>query len=343
MSSQRIETEIQAGHEVDVWGGQKSSNEHASSSKPYYDLMVIVPAASSEQSRRNAIRRNWDEYVDSNGICKKCGSNRTSKLLFLVPQADDEEMRKEIAEKTDIAVLAGLTKEMDFYRNLTAKVKNSIRYVVRNFRFALLLKVDTDSYIFLDRLLNLAEKSDMFRSADDTRPGIYAGKFFLDAQPVEVEGSRWRDTEYRRLTGMHTFPTYACGAGYMMSPSLAKYISHQQDAMEMALKQNRNDDEDDDHWTSMPQLQDLVNEDVSVGFWLQPIVHHKVHLPVAPFALGCTDKSQVIDHHVKEKLFDLRAKAIHANGDPCSGDDVARESDLEAREGLEVDRQSTHR
>lgn len=329
---QYLQNEIRAGHVVDVFGDQKPIG-----SRPYYDLMVIVPAGSSEISRRNAIRKYWTEYVDSNGNCKKCNSKRTSKLLFLVGQADGEEVKKEIAEKSDIASLAGLTKEMDFYRNLTAKVKSSIRYAVQNFRFSLLLKVDTDSFIFLDRLLDQAEKSDMFHNAADARPGIYAGKFFLDAQPVETEGKRWTDTDYRKVTGMQTFPTYACGAGYMMSHNLARFIANQQDEADMALKESSSQDEEDDHWIRMPQLQDLVNEDVSVGFWLQPVAHQKVHIPVAPYALGCRDRSQVIDHHVKEKLFGLRAESLQANGNPCASEEAARESDAEVKDGIALE------
>lgn len=324
---------------MDVFGEQTSSRDKSIGNRPYYDLMVIVPAASAEISQRNAIRKYWTEYVDSNGNCKKCNSKRTSKLIFLVGQADGEEVKKEIAEKSDIAVLTGLTKEMDFYRNLTAKVKNSIRYAVQNFKFSLLLKVDTDSFVFLDRLLDQAERSDMFHNAGDTKPGIYAGKFFLDAQPVETEGKRWTDTDYRKVTGMQTFPTYACGAGYMISQNLARFIANQQDEadMAMALKESSSQNAEDDHWIRMPQLQDLVNEDVSVGFWLQPVAHQKVHIPVAPFALGCRDKSQVIDHHVKEKLFVLRAESLQAKGNPCASDEAAKESDAEVKDGIALE------
>ena len=38
----------------------------------------------------------------------------------------------------------------DHYKDLTTKVQKCIAYAVEHFRFALLLKVDTDSFVFMD-------------------------------------------------------------------------------------------------------------------------------------------------------------------------------------------------
>ena len=60
------------------------------------------------------------------------------------------------------------------------------------------------------------------------------------------------------------------------------------------------------------QLHTLPNEDVSIGFWLEPVNHVKVDLPVAHLPVGCRDERQVIDHHVMPTLMAMRFTSLQA-------------------------------
>ena len=70
-------------------------------------------------------------------------------MIFGVPEPDKE--NKSMLEPGDLsfqdmAVLDIPSKE-DIYKQLSTKVIKSITYAVHSFRFALLLKVDTDSFV----------------------------------------------------------------------------------------------------------------------------------------------------------------------------------------------------
>eukprot|EP00440_Ansanella_granifera_P005993 gb/GFBE01006501.1/.p1 GENE.gb/GFBE01006501.1/~~gb/GFBE01006501.1/.p1 ORF type:complete len:402 (+),score=74.43 gb/GFBE01006501.1/:1-1206(+) len=305
---------------------------------PYFDLLILVPVNAKQQGRRKLIRETWGQYIDSTGRCPFCKSDRTVKLLFGTGAAENEteasKLEHEKAEFKDLAVIPSLGAGDDNYHNLTAKVRRCFKYAVRNFRFSLLLKADSDSFVFLDRVLAFAEKKDLFRGHGDKRPPVYAGSFMQATKPDESSSSKWADRlyQYRRVTGHDDPPKYAAGAGYMLSPSLCRFIADQEDSAVPAEVPDH-----DARWTVLPGFQQLANEDVSVGFWLQPTMHQRVEMPVSHFPSGCKDNSQVIDHHVLPKLMALRWETFLATGDPCNTSDVVVEESFEELVGKQLD------
>lgn len=276
---------------------------------PFVDLLVIIPSTVKETEKRIAIRHSWGKYVDLEGHCERCRSNRTIKILFGVarPEGEDRSIENETEIFQDLALL-NLDQQADHYRKLTLKVRSCIEYAVQHFRFSLLLKVDTDSFIFMDRFLLLAEKKKLFGQEFGNPTNIYGGKFLHNHKPNASLASKWTDRTYGKLTGLEYFPAYAHGAGYILSPSLCRYIA--EGLSEHAAKS--------DAWAAFPELQPLPNEDVSVGFWLQPVVHTKVEMPISEFPRGCRDGRKIIDHHVMPKLMNLRWKNLEETGDPCN-------------------------
>lgn len=278
---------------------------------PFFDMLIVIPTASGERAQRDAIRNSWGKYLDSSGRCEVCGgSKRTVKLLFLTGGGNEEEVAKESANFSDVAILSEMPQRYDLYTNLTAKVGLCISYAVKHFRFGLLLKADTDSFVFMDRLLAVAETNNMFRDGRNDRPDVYAGKFQRGVTPRETPGQKWADLEYRKVTDFDHFPTYAAGAGYLLGPSLCRYIMEQHDVLSFAKTDIR--------WADEPPVREFANEDVTVGFWLQSVVHNKVNLPVSTLPSGCQDQSVVIDHHISSKLMGLRMDSLHKVQNPCA-------------------------
>lgn len=192
----------------------------------FVDLLVIIPSTVKETEKRIAIRHSWGKYVDLEGHCERCRSNRTIKILFGVarPEGEDRSIENETEIFQDLALL-NLDQQADHYRKLTLKVRSCIEYAVQHFRFSLLLKVDTDSFIFMDRFLLLAEKKKLFGQEFGNPTNIYGGKFLHNHKPNASLASKWTDRTYSKLTGLEYFPAYAHGAGYILSPSLCRYIA----------------------------------------------------------------------------------------------------------------------
>merc|ERR1719502_2211782 len=73
-------------------------------------------------------------------------------------------------------------------------------------------------------------------------------------------------------------------------------------------------------WASMPRLEDLPSEDVSIGFWLQAVNHTKVEMPVSIKDSACAadrSKALVVDHYVTEEEMLRRWCRYVQAGDPC--------------------------
>eukprot|EP00440_Ansanella_granifera_P036641 gb/GFBE01039753.1/.p1 GENE.gb/GFBE01039753.1/~~gb/GFBE01039753.1/.p1 ORF type:complete len:378 (+),score=77.86 gb/GFBE01039753.1/:1-1134(+) len=321
----------------------KASLDVVEEALPYYDLLIMVPAhASADMDRRAAIRRSWAQYMDANGHCKLCepypARNRTAKLLFTLATGNETNQvaAEEAKDFRDIVLLTDIPLAADTYRNLSPKIRAGFNHIIHNYRFGLLLKADTDSYVFVDRVLRYAHQNDLFRGPGDNRKGIYGGNFLegMGAMPVEEPGRKWSELNYRKDTGHSHFPIYAKGAGYFLSPSLVRYMAGGQDAGTQPTASA----DDDESWTDIPGLTDLSNEDVSVGFWLEPVVHQKLSVPVAPLPHGCRDEVTLVDHHVEPKLMLLRGEQLRQHGEPCGDEAVQKEAELEALRGWMEDK-----
>ncbi|CAK8998801.1 unnamed protein product [Durusdinium trenchii] len=266
----------------------------------YVDLLIVVPSEAKEVQERRLIRDSWGKYL-ADGHCKVCGSNRRVKLLFGLGARTNQSLQEE-KDWADVAVLS-LDSKLDSPNQQAMKTRILIAHAVEKYDFGLLLKVDPHSFVFLDRLLSLAEGKKLFPS--DETPDIYGGYFaYQDKQVKKMEG-KLKDLDYRKLTGHNRFPKYAKGAGYLLSRRLCRHIAN-------FPEDNKFD------WAPMPALRSLSNEDVSVGFWLQPVSHWNVQLPVATAAVGCKEKEKIIDHPVPPEEMTRRGQALAATGDPCA-------------------------
>lgn len=259
--------------------------------REHFDLLVLIPASGQrDQGRMRSIRKTWTQDIGENHLCHRCNSNRTVKYLFML---GDEATEDDPIE--DVVVLPRCSSA---YERLAQKVKRSIHYAVQHYSFNLLLKADTDSWIFLDRLLQFAEDHQLF----DPRRSAQAGEVRRKGRPQGA--GRNPDGVFTELTGQETYPVYSPGCGYLLTRNLCNYISLLAEA-------------------SLPSLQDLPQEDVSVGFWLEAVEHEHISMPLSIMGDACRrpTQSMVLDHYVSEEEMRRRWQNLQRTGDPCEADD----------------------
>ena len=296
--------------------------------KPHYDLLVIIPASGGrDRTRIQTVRQTWVREIDKRtNLCNRCKSNRTIRYFFILgdeasaeekvnrhvhnegmPEANlmesiqnqtSNQSRNQTMAASDIIALSRCSSA---YIRLAEKVRKAIRFVTTHYSFLLLLKTDTDSWIFLDTLLAFAEANDLFN-----RRSVHAGDVRRGARPVQPKsGGKNPDEVFTRMTGQPTYPTFAAGCGYLLTRNLCNYI-----ALLAA--------EDSD----LPGLAELPQEDVAVGFWLQALEHEIVRAPMSPMADGCLKGSGnrtklVLDHYVPISEMHRRARNLREHGNPC--------------------------
>lgn len=193
------------------------------------------------------------------------------KLLFVAGQEGERgEILHEAATFQDVGVLPDFG-QFEYYTARAEKTQRSLRYALEHFHFRLLLKTDTDSWVFLDRMLEFLEQKSLFDLSPDV-PGIYAGDFAdgSGVRAVEDPGAKWFDDVFPQFTGESIYPKHAKGAGYVLSPDLVKYIAsmgpgndeHMGKERPQGTDDEKNEDDDGDRWARMPRLEDLPSEDV---------------------------------------------------------------------------------
>eukprot|EP00403_Amphidinium_massartii_P022055 CAMPEP_0178385202 /NCGR_PEP_ID=MMETSP0689_2-20121128/7913_1 /TAXON_ID=160604 /ORGANISM="Amphidinium massartii, Strain CS-259" /LENGTH=648 /DNA_ID=CAMNT_0020005481 /DNA_START=41 /DNA_END=1984 /DNA_ORIENTATION=+ len=268
----------------------------------HLDLLIMVPSHWSEVERRCAIRDSWLLYFADGELCSIC-QRFVVAVIFTVgggvlDQSSDivEAFLAEQRQFGDIEVLRDFP-ENTKYKERATKTLRSVSHAVQHFKFTLLLKVDTDSYVFADRLLNVLDVNNLF---DATRR-VYAGNFIAGAGAKVVRPSaankdnlKWVDTSFENTTGLHMYPRHAKGAGYLLSRPLAEYLAH-----------------------TIDSFAEFPCEDTAVGAYVAAVEHQQVHFPVALQSEGCHDRNVLIDHYVVPSIMRRRWRRLEVFGDAC--------------------------
>mmetsp|Transcript_22953 Transcript_22953/g.48789 ORF Transcript_22953/g.48789 Transcript_22953/m.48789 type:complete len:363 (-) Transcript_22953:62-1150(-) len=279
---------------------------------PSTDLMIIVPSHGRlDADRRMAIRESWGQYLNASVNCTPC-QNRSAKILFVVgTEGDPKEMEAEKSRFGDMGTLVDFG-QFRYDSGRAEKTQRSIRYALEHFKFRLLLKVDMDSWVFVDRLIEFLEEHHLFEY-NASMPGIYAGNFLGRTDSALAGDPSSRD---------RTDPPHADGAGYLLTPDLCEFISGMgapSEDMSGAPKWG-----DEYGWAPVPRLWSLPNEDASVGLWLEPVNHTKVSMPVSDHNIACDGHSRVLEEHilidryVQPEQMRRRWRAYLESGDPCA-------------------------
>lgn len=171
-----------------------------------------------------------------------------------LPFIESNKLSKEHAKHNDLLLLNDLS---DSYSNLTLKLLKAIESVSNIGSIEYLLKIDDDTYVKLDYLLeDLYQYDKQIKRKQSTvnavKPELYWGYFHGRAN-VKSRG-KWKEINFKLC---ERYLPYAYGGGYVISRNLLHFIA-----------QNRN------------SLSRYLSEDISMGVWLSPLRNvYKKHDP----------------------------------------------------------------
>ena len=205
---------------------KKSSSAHST------HLAVIIVSDPTKAATRKAIRETWLSV-----------KNDKVQHFFLVGTKDlnveiIQDLQQEKAAYQDLIILSSVAES---YESLTNKVLEGFKWLVSNYQFNFLLKIDDDSYVRISGLLDSLSQQPQER--------LYWG-FFKGGANVFKKG-KWREEDWFLCD---TYLPYARGGGYILSSDLVHYLA-----------------------ASASFLQQYKSEDVSVGLWLSPLKINRVH------------------------------------------------------------------
>lgn len=201
-----------------IWNVSESINVHLPEPLCEKRLVILIVISSAVQhfQQRNAIRNSW---------CKTDLNNKYSwQCVFLLGQPEDsgnsfdmtQKLQKEKERYNDI--LQG--SYTDTYRNLTLKVMHGLSWATHCCPAKFVLKTDDDCFVNTHLLY------DLILHHQDVN-NLYIGSVSRDAEKKKVIrniNNRWHvlETDYKH----EYYPSYASGAGYLMSwDTIEKIVS----------------------------------------------------------------------------------------------------------------------
>mmetsp|Transcript_125728 Transcript_125728/g.363718 ORF Transcript_125728/g.363718 Transcript_125728/m.363718 type:complete len:338 (-) Transcript_125728:112-1125(-) len=275
------------------WAGAAPSSLVASTAltdATHYDLFIVIPAHAREKARRDAIRKSWFGYAASSR-CEACARHPTKAMFCVGNESDVAESRAEAAANGDMIVLEDYGQNA-YYTDASMKTLRCISHAVRHYSFRFILKADTDSWVYLDRLLDFFDSHSLWEKRK-----LYAGKVDENVgvleDPRELHAAKWLDTIYPNVTGLHTYPKHAKGAGYILGIDLAAYLAGQAE----------------------DTFEKFHMEDAGVGSWLMPI--RKEFLQLNIHSSPHCHQGAVIDHGLDKTSMAERWARYTSTGNPC--------------------------
>jgi len=283
-----------------------------------YDLLVVTPSYWSEAERRCAVRDSWRRYMEPDSRCAKCQKYKVHCIFVVgnmvrtdeVEKDKRQEFEEEEKQFGDLFVLPDFA-ENERYTERSQKTLKSIKFAVDHFNFTMMLKCDTDSYVFLDRLLAALEKEKAFSPDQNLYMGNFqagAGAKVVTEKTKDKTLAKWVDATYKPLTGLEKYPVHAKGPGYLLSYSMAVYLAQ----------------------PPIP-FKAFTCEDTAIGTYLMSVKYRRVELPVALGDVGCDNAktSPVIDHYVKPHIMRRRWRRFQILGAACLAPKSLKEDQAE--------------
>ena len=196
------------------------------------NLLVLVLSAPSHTATRQVIRETWAKHLpDGTSLRFVIGSSQLSENSL-------SSLNEENNLSKDLLLLDQIKES---FADLTRKVLAMLKYSHENIKFNFLLKVDEDSFVRVDKIL------DELLSKPQDR--LYWG--FFDGRAHVKKGGKWQEGDYVLCD---RYIPYALGGGYVISSDIVKFVA-----------------------LSSEMLQLYKNEDVTLGTWLAPLNVNRVH------------------------------------------------------------------
>ena len=243
-----------------------------------YLLAVLVLSSVEGKERRETIRSSW----------MKLSANASVLVRFVIGTSglSDRQLAPIYAEleegHEDLLFLPHLH---DSYLNLTRKVLYAFKWLDENVKFLYVLKVDDDSFVVLNALMDELSTRNSQRS-------LYWG--FFDGRATPKSKGKWTEDEWFLCD---RYLPYALGGGYVLSQDLVHAISVNAD-----------------------KLRIYNSEDVSVGVWVSSFDaerKHDVRFNTEYVSRGCRN-SYLVSHkqsndEIRDKYYSLKMRGVQCS------------------------------
>lgn len=198
------------------------------------NLLVMVVSSPSHESVRQVVRETWAQQLPEE-----------ASVRFIVgSQGLSEDRQSALKQENDTSKdIIFLDEIQESYTGLTNKLLAMYKFANKFIKFNFLLKVDEDSFVRVNAILEaLLEKP---------QDRLYWG--FFDGRAHVKKAGKWQEGEYVLCD---RYIPYALGGGYLISKDLVGFLADNSD-----------------------MLQVYKSEDVSLGTWLAPLNIHRIHDP----------------------------------------------------------------
>ncbi|ESO88871.1 hypothetical protein LOTGIDRAFT_125392, partial [Lottia gigantea] len=197
-------------------------------------LIIMIITGPNNTRQRNTIRETW-----LSGARNDCLIKFVIGVSYL-PKAIKDSLEREDFIHKDLLLLSDYKES---YHSLTDKILKSFIWFDQNVEFKYLLKVDDDSFVRLDILLNELKSKPTKR--------LYWG--FFDGRAHVKKTGKWSEPDWVLCD---RYLPYALGGGYVISYDLVHFIVSNKEF-----------------------LKKYISEDVSVGTWLASLDVQRIHDP----------------------------------------------------------------
>ena len=234
-------------------------------------LVILVMSAPDNEEQRQTIRLTWALRLP-----------KVVNVFFVVcikhiPYGTKTKLVKEERHNKDLILIPNLTDE---YKQLTSKVLASLKWVNENIVFDYMLKVDDDTFVRVDALLN---KLQMMQTEK-----LYWG-YFNNGSEIVKSGNWEEKTPYI----CDKYVSYALGGGYVLSKDLVVFIVENSE-----------------------KLKRFTNEDVSIGTWLAPFEINAVHDENFRMSGDCEERYYLLHYSSVEDMKQFN-ESLAANNTLC--------------------------
>jgi len=215
-------------------------------------VLVAVVTAPQHEDARNAIRNTW-------GKLSRDHAARVDVRFFVGKLAADVPNAEAIDHSLTRPDVVRLDTFTEHYFNLTAKAKGIFDWAYRQ-NYASLMKVDDDSFVRIDKLLDYI---DAHRSQMDA---IYAGHInraeYGECEVHKNPASKWfMYDQYPH----DNFPDFADGPGFLLGRKALEFLSREKD-----------------------HLPEYRCDDAAVGIWTEGLGLEKIEMSVDIYEFGCS-------------------------------------------------------
>nr|CAJ84710.1 beta-1,3-galactosyltransferase 6 [Ciona savignyi] len=256
----------------------KKMENNSVETKEHVFLLILIMTGPKNSDRRQAMRETWLQ-----------NTNEDVKHYFVIgTNGLTSEIHNELSNEQKLyqdLLLFGQFE--DGYAKLTEKLGLMLEWAHEIMKFKFMLKVDDDTFVRLDRILD-----DLKNDVDKYQPQYLYWGYFYGRSHVKQSGP-WKEVNWKLCD---YYLPYARGGGYVLSYNIVQYIAK--------------------NWRLFEQY---LSEDVTLGAWVAPLKLtrlHDIRFDTEYKTRGCKN-SFIVCH--KQSIRDMKEKhrSLKETGNLC--------------------------